>query len=166
MARCVLVTPTVVTVESNNSEADDDSLDLIPTTCVRHCVVSPELRQHDGKLTAMTTVSVKNNTACDMVIAPGTRIGDMDIVTGRDTPVCRVSREEYCSDPRVQRELKHYASLSSPEQQKKAEEIRVGIDTFTPETDLPVGDWRRELNYDVPRMIQDVWKHELRGDYS
>ena len=37
------ITPTVVTVESNNSEADDDSLDLIPTTCVRHCVVSPAL---------------------------------------------------------------------------------------------------------------------------
>ena len=53
----------------------------------------------------------------------------------------------------------------SPKQQKKAEEIRVGIDTFTPETDLPVGDWRRELDYDVPCMIQDVWKHELRDDY-
>ena len=147
------VTPTVITVESNNSEADDDSLDLIPTTCVRHCVVSPELRQHDGKLTAMTTVSVKNNTASDMVISPGTRIGDMDIVTGRDTPVCQVSREEYCSDPRVQRELKHYASQSDPEQQKKAEEIGVGVDTFIPETDLPVGDWRRELNYDVPPLL-------------
>ena len=87
------ITPTVVTVESNNSETDDDSLDLIPTTCVRHCVVSPELYQHDGKLTDMTTMSVKNNTACDMVIASGTRIGDMDIVTGRDTSVCQVSRE-------------------------------------------------------------------------
>ena len=96
------VTPTIVTVESNNSEADDDSLDLIPTTCVRHC------GKHDGKLTAMTTVSVKNNTASDMVISPGTRIGDMDIGTGRDTSVCQVSREEYCSDPRVQSELKHY----------------------------------------------------------
>ena len=124
------VTPKVVTVESNNNEADDDSLDLIPTTCVRRCVVSPELRQHDGKLAAMTTMSVKNNTACDMVIAPGTRIGDTDIVTGRDTPVCRVSREEYCSDPRIQRELEHYVSLSSPEQQKKAEEMRVGIDSL------------------------------------
>ena len=41
----------------------------------------------EDKLTAMTTVSVKNNTACDMVIAPGTRIGGMDIVTGRDTAV-------------------------------------------------------------------------------
>ena len=118
------VTPTIVTVESNNSEADDDSLDLIPTTCVRHCVVSPELRQHDGKLTAMTTVSVKNNTASDMVISPGTRIGDMDIVTGRDTPICQVSREEYCSDPRVQSELKHYASASDAKQQEEAEQIR------------------------------------------
>ena len=127
--------------------------------------MSPELRQHDGKLTAMTTVSVKNNTAFDMVIAPGTRIGDMDIVTGRDTPVCQVSREEYCSDPRVQRDLKHYASAPTPEHEKEAEQIRVGIDTFVPETDLPIGDWRRELNYEVPRLIQDVWKHELRGDY-
>ena len=148
------VTPTIVTVESNNSEADDDSLDLIPTTCVRHCVVSPELRQHDGKLTAMTTVSVKNNTESDMIIAPGTRIGDMDIVTGRDTPVCQVSREEYCSDPRVQSDLKHYASAPDPKQQEEAEQIRVGIDSFTPETDLPVGDWRRELKYDVPSMLQ------------
>ena len=123
------VTPTIVTVESNNSEADDDSLDLIPTTCVRHCVVSPELRQHDGKLTAMTTVSVKNNTESDMIIAPGTRIGDMDIVTGRDTPVCQISREEYCSDPRVQNDLKHYASVPDPKQQEEAEQIRVGIDS-------------------------------------
>ena len=50
------VTPTIVTVESNNSEADDDSLDLIPTTCVRHCVVSPELRQHGGKLDRITFI--------------------------------------------------------------------------------------------------------------
>ena len=75
-------------MESNNSEADDDSLDLIPTTCVRHCVVSPELHQHDGKLIAMTKVSVKNSTASDMVISPGTRIGDMVIATGHDIPVC------------------------------------------------------------------------------
>ena len=159
------VTPTIVTVESNNSEADDDSFDLIPTTCVRHCVVSPELRQHGGKLTAMTTVSVKNDTESDMIIAPGTRIGDMDIVTGRDTPVCRISREEYCSDPRVQNDLKHYASAPDPKQQEEAEQIRVGIDSFTPGTDLPVGDWRRELKYDVPSMLREVWKYELRGDY-
>ena len=99
------------------------SLDLIPTTCVRHCVVSPELRQHNDKRTVMTTVSVKNNTASDMVISPGTRIGDMDIVTGRDTPICQVSREEYCSDPRVQSELKHYASASDLKQQEEAEQI-------------------------------------------
>ena len=74
------ITPTIVTVESDNSEADNDSLGLIPTTCVRHCVVSPELRQHGGKLTAMTTMSVKNNTASDMVISPGTRIGDINYV--------------------------------------------------------------------------------------
>ena len=61
--------------------------------------------------------------------------------------------------------MKHYASPSNPEQQEKAEEIRVGIDTFTPKTDLSVGDWRRELDYEVPRMIQDVWKHELKDDY-
>ena len=127
--QCLWVTPTVVTVESNNSEVDDNSLDLIPTTCVRHCAVSPELRQHDGRL---TTVSVKNNTACDMVISPGTKIGNMDIVTARDTLVCRVSREEYCADPRVQRELGRYASAPDPKQQGDAEQIRVGIDSFTP----------------------------------
>ena len=84
----------MATVESNNGEADDDSLDLIPTTCVRHCVISPELCQHDGKLTAMTTVSVKKNIASDMAMSPGTRIGDIDIVTARDTPICQISREE------------------------------------------------------------------------
>ena len=104
------VTPTVVTVESNSNEADDDSLDLIPTMCVQHCLVSPELRQHDSNLIAMTTMSVKNNIASDMVISPGTRIGDIDIVTARDTPIFRVSREECCSDPRVQHELQDYVS--------------------------------------------------------
>ena len=113
----------------------------------------------------MTAMSVKNNTASDMVISPGTRIGNMDIVTGRDTPVCQDTREEYCSDPRVQSELKHYASTPDPKQQEKAEQIRVGIDSFTPETDLAVGDWRRELNYDVPSMTREVWKYELRDDY-
>ena len=159
------ITPTIVTVESNNSEADDDSLDLVPTTCVRHCMVSPQLRQHGNKLTAMTTVSIKNNTAYDMVIAPGTKIGEMDIMTGRDSTICQVSREEYCADPRVKQQLKDYSLHSDPERMKEAEEVRVGIDTFQPETELPVGDWRRELNYNVPDMIRDVWKHELRGDY-
>ena len=138
------------------SEADDDSLNLILTTCVRHCLISPELRQHDGKLTVMTTVSVKNNTASDMVISPGTRIGDIDIVTARDTPICRISREEYSSDPRVQHELKDHVSQSDIEHHKKAEEIRLGIDTFTPETDLPGGDRRRKSNYGVPSMLQEV----------
>ena len=66
-----------------------------------------------------------------MVIPPGTPIGDIDVVTARDAPICRISREDYCSDPRVQHGLKDYVSQSDTEQQKKAEEIRVGIDTFT-----------------------------------
>jgi hypothetical protein len=43
--------------------------------------------------------------------------------------------------------------------------MRVGVDSFTPETDLSAGNWRREMNYDVPSILQEVWKHELRGDY-
>ena len=155
----------MVTVESNGNETDEDSLDLLATACVRHYEVSPEPRQHNGKLTAMTTMLVKNSIASDMVISPGTRIGDIDIVIARDTPIFQISRGEYRSDPRVQHRLKDYVSHSDTEQYKKAEEIRVGIDTFTPETDLPVGDWRRKLKYDIPSMLQEVWTYELRGDY-
>ena len=84
---------------------------------------------------------------------------------GRDSTTNQISRGECCADPRVKRELKQYSLGSDPEHMREAEEIRVGIDTFVPETDLPVGDWRRDLEYDVPSMLKEVRKYELTGDY-
>ena len=52
-----------------------------------------ELCQHEGKLTAMTTVVIQNNTEFDMVIAPGSNLGEMDIMTGRDSTINQIREE-------------------------------------------------------------------------
>ena len=37
---------------------------------------------------------------------------------------------------------------------------------FSPESELPEGDWRRKLDYKVPALLEHVWEHENRPDYE
>ena len=155
--------PTTVTVECNNSIADDDTLDTKPTTCVRNCYLSPQLKMHEGKLSVVVEIPIRNMTDCELVVAPGTQIASVRIDSPDDTLMANISRQEYCKDANVKANLKSYTSKES---QKEESECRVGIETFKPETDLPTGDWRRLLHYDVPKMLDQVWNHESKSDYD
>ena len=153
-------TPDIVTVEVGNSITGKDSHDLQPTICMRNSILTPTLKLINGKHRVMVPVPLRNHTDSDMVLAPGSRIGSVTILSRHQTEICSVSKEEYCEQTEVKVQLDDYVKAS------RTAEAREGVKKFKPKTELPKTDWRRTLKYDVPDMIERVWLHENKSDYN
>ena len=87
-------TPGIITVEVGNSIIGKDSRDLQPTACMRNSILTPILKLVDGKHRVMVPVPLRSHTDSDMILAPGSEIGSVLIMSRRQTEVCSVSKEK------------------------------------------------------------------------
>jgi hypothetical protein len=137
----------------------------------------------DGKLKVVVIVPIQNETNSELVLPPGTKIGRVSFLSQQTQEICRVSRDEYCSDPAVRECLKEYTdghrhyteSTTNPETDADTTDAhttdtattgRQGVEKSTPKTELPRADWRHRLDYKVPSLLKHVWEHENKPDYD
>ena len=127
-------TPDIVTVEVGNTITGNDAHDLQPTTCMRNRMITPTLKLVAGQHRVIVPIRLRNHTDSDMVLAPGTRIGSVTIMSRHQTHTCSVSKEQYCEQTEVKVQLDEYAKAS------RTAEAREGVKKFEPKTELPVED--------------------------
>ena len=82
----------------------------------------------------MVSVPLRKHTDSDMVLAPGSRIGSVTIMSRHQTEICSVNKEEYCKQSEVKIQLDEYVKAS------RTAEAREGVKRFKPKTELPKTD--------------------------